>query len=231
MNTTRRRITRHPSKRKKVKVLIVDDHPVVREGLCRLINQEIDLKVCGEAEGVHQALEIIEALKPDIAIIDVSLKDTNGIELVKDIRVRYPQLAVLVLSMYDESLYAERALRAGARGYIMKQEVAENVLKAIRKVLDGEIYVSKKINAKMLQSIVDGKSKSTLSPIERLSDRELEVLRLIGQGQGTRQIAKTLCLSIKTIESYRANIKEKMRLKNATELVQHAVGWVQNPTT
>lgn len=212
---------------KKVKrsVLLVDDHPIVRQGLAQLINHEKDLCVCGMADDGHKALELIGTLSPDLVIVDISLKDSNGIELLKNIKIRHPRQAVLMLSMHDESLYAVRALRAGAAGYVMKQEATEKVITAIRQVLNGEIYLSARMEKKMMQQLVGGRVVRTGSPLEDLSDRELEVFNLIGQGQGTRQIAEALHLSIKTIESHRAHIKEKLNLKNATELVQHAIQW------
>ncbi len=209
------------------KVLIVDDHPILREGISQLINQEEDLTVCGSVEDAYQGLDAIEKLKPSVVIVDISLKGMNGIELIKNIKTRYVKLPILVLSMHDESLYAERVLRAGARGYIMKQEATGKVLIAIRKVLKGEIYVSEKIAARMLEKCVDGGSEKGTSPLDLLSDRELEVFQLIGKGCGTRQIAKELHLSIKTVETYREHIKQKMKLENATELVRHAVQWVE----
>jgi DNA-binding NarL/FixJ family response regulator len=213
------------AKKGKSRILLVDDHPIVRQGLAEMIDHEKDLAVCGTAEDLHQALEQINTLKPDLVVLDISLKGSNGIEVLKNIKVRYPKLLVLMLSMHDESLYAVRALRAGAAGYIMKQEATEKVLTAIRQVLRGEIYLSEKMEKKMMQQLVGGRTARTGSPLEDLSDRELEVFNLIGQGHGTRQIAEQLHLSIKTIESHRAHIKEKLNLKNATELVQHAIQW------
>ena len=213
------------SKLAKHRILLVDDHPIVRQGLAEMIDQERDLQVAGTAEDVHRALEALDKIKPDLVIADISLKGSNGIELLKNIKVRFPKTLVLVLSMHDESLYAVRALRAGAAGYIMKQEATEKVLTAIRRVLSGEIYLSEKMEKKMMHQLVGGRTARTGSPIEDLSDRELEVFGLIGQGHGTRQIAEELHLSIKTIESHRAHIKEKLNLRNATELVQHAIQW------
>src|SRR5687767_1435138 len=213
------------SRLKKNEIVIVDDHPIVRQGLAEMVNQEPDLAVSGTAEDVHRALEVVERHKPDLVIVDVSLKGSNGIELLKNIKIRFPRMLVLVLSMHDESLYAVRALRAGAAGYIMKQEATDRVLGAIRRVLTGEIYLSEKMERKMMHQLVGGRSARTGSPIEDLSDRELEVFGLIGQGHGTRQIAEELHLSIKTIESHRAHIKEKLNLRTATELVQHAIQW------
>lgn len=212
-------------KKDKARILLVDDHPIVRQGLAEMIDQEPDLMVCGTAEDVHKALDAVEKYRPDLVIADISLKGSNGIELLKNIKVRFPRTLVLVLSMHDESLYAVRALRAGAAGYIMKQEATEKVLTAIRQVVSGEIYLSEKMEKKMMHQLVGGRITRTGSPIEDLSDRELEVFGLIGQGHGTRQIAEELHLSIKTIESHRAHIKEKLNLKNATELVQHAIQW------
>ncbi len=212
----------------KSKILIVDDHPIVRQGLAELVNHENDLAVCGQAEDAHQALKAIKELRPSMAVVDISLRETSGIELIKDINVQYPKLPVLALSMHDESLYAERALRAGAKGYIMKAEATEKVITAIRKILNGEIYVSDKMAAKMVRKLVGGKAEISTSPVERLSDRELEVFHLIGKGYGTRQISERLHLSIKTIETYRAHIKKKLSLANAAELLQHAIQWVSS---
>jgi len=212
----------------KTKILIVDDHPIVRQGLAELINHEQDLTVCGQAEDALEALRIIKKMKPNMVIVDISLKETSGLELIKDLGVRYAHLPVLALSMHDESLYAERALRAGAKGYIMKAEATENVVTAIRKVLSGHMYVSDKMAAKMVRKLVGGKRETGASAIERLSDRELEVFSFIGQGCGTRQIAERLHLSVKTIETYRAHIKEKLNLADANELLQHAIQWVRH---
>src|SRR3984885_13394784 len=186
---------------KKKSVFVVDDHPIVRQGLTLLINQESDLAVCGEAEEMHAALTAIPAIKPDILIVDISLNGPDGLELLKNIRITMPHLPVLILSMHDESIYAERALRAGANGYIMKQEATEKVLVALRRILSGEIYVSGRIANSMLQHYVRGATPSERSSISELTDRELEVFRLIGDGYGTRQIAEVLHLSVKTVES------------------------------
>jgi DNA-binding NarL/FixJ family response regulator len=214
----------------KKKIIIVDDHPILRKGLSILINQEPDLTVCGEAEDARKALEMIESLLPDMVIVDISLPDTDGVELLKNIRIRYEDLPTLVVSMHDESLFAERALRAGARGYIMKQEAVENVLTGIRRVLAGEIFVSNRITTKMLEKFVNGDSGKTTSALDTLSDRELAVFNLIGQGLGTRQIADKLNLSIKTIESYRSHIKEKLKLASGMDLLKYAIQWTQNNT-
>lgn len=210
---------------KKKTVFVVDDHPIVRQGLTLLINQEADLAVCGEAEEMHSALPAIQSAHPDILIVDISLNGPDGLELLKNIRITSPRLPVLILSMHDESIYAERALRAGANGYIMKQEATEKVLVALRRILSGEIYVSDRIANSMLRHYVRGANPSEHSSIADLTDRELEVFRLIGEGHGTRQIAEALHLSVKTVESYQAHIKEKLSLRSARELVQHAVQW------
>jgi len=212
----------------KSKIIIVDDHPIVRQGLIGLINHEDDLDVCGQAEDAHQAMETINALRPDIVIVDISLKKTSGIELIKDIKAAYPNIAVLALSMYDESLYAERALRAGAKGYVMKREASEEVTKAIRKILSGEIYISERMAARMARKLVSTRPEVSASPIDCLSNRELEVFYLIGQGCGTRQISERLGVSVKTVETYRAHIKEKLNFANASELLQYAIRWVNS---
>lgn len=212
----------------KTKVLIVDDHPIIRQGLSELINQEPDLIVCGYAEDALEALGKIKESEPDMVIVDISLKETSGMDLTKDIKAQYPNLPVLALSMHDEALYAERMLRAGAKGYVMKAEATENVVTAIRKILSGQIYVSDKMAAKMVRKLVGGSPDVGASVIERLSDRELEVFRMIGQGFGTRQIAERLHLSIKTIETYREHIKEKLNLADASELLQYAIQWTHS---
>ena len=216
------------NRKPKAKVLLVDDHPILRTGLRRMIDQESDMQVCGEAEDGPKAFELCGTLTPDIAVIDISLKGSNGIELVKNLKARYPELPTLVLSMHDESLYAERALRAGSRGYIMKEEAIEQVLVAIRRALVGEIFLSEKMKSRMIQQMASGKGKVVSSPIEQLTDRELEVFRLIGEGHSTRQIAGQLHLSVRTVEAYRDYIKGKLNLKNSTELVQHAFHWVHH---
>lgn len=212
----------------RTKVFLVDDHPLVREWLTQLIQRESDLAVCGEAEDTQEALEKINETKPDIVIADISLKTTHGLELVKDLQVRFPSLPVLILSMHDESLYAERVLRAGAKGYITKQEATKKILPAIRQVLAGQIYISEKMASRMVHKMVLGRAEEQKTPIERLTDRELEVFQLIGCGQGTRRIASELHLGIKTVESYRARIKEKLKLDDGTQLLQQAIQWVHS---
>jgi DNA-binding NarL/FixJ family response regulator len=210
---------------KKSRVFVVDDHPIVRQGLALLINRESDLIVCGEAEDAQTAVQAVATVKPDIMVVDISLNGPDGLDLLKDIRTRYPELPVLILSMHDESIYAERALRAGAQGYIMKQEATEKVLVALRRILSQEIYVSERIANRMLQRYIGGSNAGRTSSIADLTDRELEVFRLIGEGHSTRQIAEELHISVKTVESYQAHIKEKLSLRSARELVQHAIQW------
>jgi DNA-binding NarL/FixJ family response regulator len=218
----------HESPSSKIRVFVVDDHPIVRQGLSQLINREADLMVCGEAEDARTALDAIAPSKPDILIVDVSLDGPDGIELLKTIRSMGSKMPVLMLSMHEESLYAERALRAGANGYIMKQEATDRVLIAIRQILGGEVYVSDRMAQKMMHQFIGRPGDAKRSTMDELTDRELEVFRLVGQGHGTRQIAEELHLSVKTVESYYAHIKDKLSLKNARELVQHAVQWVTN---
>lgn len=209
------------------RVVLVDDHPLVRERLAELINREADLEVAGEAEDRHQALELIESTRPQLAIVDLSLKSSLGLELIKDLQVRQPELPILVVSMQDEAVYAERCLRAGARGYITKQEASRHVMLAIRRVLEGGIHVSEAVAHQMLARSVGRQSrKDPASPIARLADRELQVFELIGKGHSTRQIGDLLGLDIKTIETYRARIKEKLGLRDAPELLQRAIAWV-----
>ena len=210
----------------RVRILIVDDHPIVRRGLVAMLSQEPDMEVVAEAENFNMALDALKQHPLDIAIIDLTLEGIGGLELVKQVRITNPELSMLVLSMHDESLYAERVLRAGARGYIMKQEGTDRLVTAIRTILRGEIYVSERMAARMLGTIVGGRSSDSRMPLDRLSDRELEVFELLGKGLGTRQVAERLCVSIKTIESHREHIKLKLQLKNATELIQHATQWV-----
>jgi DNA-binding NarL/FixJ family response regulator len=208
---------------KKKTVFIVDDHPLLRQGLALMINREQDLTVCGEAEEAHTAMKEIAAKKPDILIADISLNGPDGLDLLKNVRGSYPNLPVLILSMHDESIYAERALRARANGYIMKQEATEKVLVAVRRILDGDIYLSDRMANKLLHQYISGASADMNSRLSSLSDRELEVFRLIGEGRSTRQIAEKLHLSIKTVETYQAHIKDKLSLHSGRELVQHAI--------
>ncbi|MBV9009329.1 MAG: response regulator transcription factor [Verrucomicrobia bacterium] len=205
------------------RVFIVDDHPLVREWLTNLINQQTGLAVAGEADNPAAALEAIAATKPDIAVIDLSLGNRSGLELIKDLAVRHPSLATVVLSMHEEALYAERALRAGARGYVMKSETSKSIVTCIRRVLSDEIYVSEAVATKLATKYLQRQKQAAVSPVELLSDRELEVFRLLGQGRGTSEIAETLHLSPKTVQAYCARVKEKLGVNTFGELVREAV--------
>lgn len=206
----------------------MDDHPLLREGLAQLLHEEADLLVCGQAADARQAIETLEQCNPDVAVIDLMLKGADGIELLKNMRALRPKLPILVLSMHEETLYGERVLRAGARGYLMKREASAKVLIALRRILNDEIYLSDALSNSLLHKLVDGNNpKHCQSPIDTLTDRELEIFQLIGRGRGTRDIAQDLHISIKTIESHRAHIKEKLSLKTAMELIQHSIQWVQ----
>ncbi len=215
-------------KGRKKKVYLVDDHPIVRQGLLKLIEQEEGLEVCGEAGCVPDALAGIRATNPDVVLVDISLEDSNGLELIKTIDDLGLQIPTLVLSMHDESLYAEHALRAGASGYVMKQAASNTLIQAIEKVLDGEIYVSKTMASQMLKMAFRNGGEETRTGTETLSLRELEVFELIGRGNSTREIAEQLHLSVKTIETYRSHIKDKLHLRSGTELMQRAIHWVEN---
>jgi DNA-binding NarL/FixJ family response regulator len=211
--------------RSRRRVLIVDDHPIVRQGLRRLIDQESDLLVCGEADNARDAKIAIRELNPDAVIVDISLKQGDGIEIVKDARAHYPQLAILVLSMHDETIYAERLLAAGANGYIMKQAASDQFLIALRRVLGGSIYVSEAVGSSMIQKFAAGGTYVSANPIDQLSNRELQILQMIGRGLSTREAAVALNLSIKTVESHRQRIKRKLSLATGSQLVQYAVNW------
>ncbi len=207
----------------RLRILIIDDHPIARQGLRLLIDGAEDMSVCGEAADADSALDALASLTPDLAIVDLSLRGKSGLELIKDIRNRHRDLPMLVLSMHDENMYAERALRAGARGYIMKQEATDKILLAIRKVMAGEIYVSEAMTSRALRRLAAAADRSRRSSLELLSDRELEVFQLIGQGKSTREIARLLHLSIKTIDAYRGHIKNKLNLSGRNEVVRFAI--------
>ncbi|HPR04382.1 MAG TPA: response regulator transcription factor [Deltaproteobacteria bacterium] len=208
-------------------VLIVEDHEIFRLGIRELINHEPDLAVCGEADDVESARTLIRKLRPDLVIIDITLKKSNGMDLIKEISAHYKSMKTLVLSMHDELLYAERSLQAGAQGYIMKQETSRSIVKAIRHILAGNIYVSQEIMDNLLERVRTGQDSLEKPPVDNLSDRELEVLGMIGQGKSTGDIAANMNLSVSTISTYRERIKEKLNLKNAAELVRYAVHWVE----
>ncbi|HKB91362.1 MAG TPA: response regulator transcription factor [Opitutaceae bacterium] len=209
----------------KTRIFIVDDHPVTRQGVAALINQEPQLEVCGQVDSAPAAMDQVPKAAPQLAIIDITLKDTSGIELLKNLRALLPDLLVLVMSMHDESLYAERALRAGANGYIMKQEASEKILTAINCILGGGLYLSEKMKDKLVHHMLGNKTGEVRSLIDSLSDRELEVFQLIGNGYGSSQIAEKLNLSTKTIDSYRENIKVKLNMDKGSDMVRYAIQW------
>ena len=209
----------------KARIFIVDDHPLVREWLTALIQKNPDLTVCGEAEDAAKALKAISEDPPDLAIIDLSLGSSSGIELIQSIRSSFPNVAMIVLSMHDEQVYAERCIRAGARGYIMKRETAKNVIQAIHEVLGGNLYLSKRMTALLVQKVVSTDSPNGVPPIAQLSDRELEVFKLLGQGHEVNEVAKMLDVNFKTVHTYCARIKEKMKVGTTAELLQEARRW------
>ncbi len=215
----------------KKRILIVDDHPLMRKGLALTLEAEADLEVCGQAASAEEALSMLDTVQPDLAIVDISLPGMSGLELIKHLHTWKPDLPVLVISRHDEALYAERAIRAGARGYVMKIEAVDVIVKAVRRVLAGGLYVSEEISERLLLSMTGHRRTEARTPVELLSDRELEVFELTGRGLTTREIAERLHLSVKTIESYRARIKTKLGLRSAAELMQHAVQWVENERT
>lgn len=222
-----KKIVEHEGKEKR-EVLIIDDHPLLREGLANWINEQPDLHICGSVEDGGMALKILAEKPADIVIVDLCLKGTSGIEVIKLLKQQHSSIPVLVLSMYDEPFYTERALRAGARGYISKRESPEKVLTAIRQVLGGYIYLSDNMETQMLNPLLMGKSQATDSLVDRLSDRELEVFQLLGRGHETREMADKLKISSKTVQVYREHIKEKLNLENSTQLIQQAALWVQS---
>jgi DNA-binding NarL/FixJ family response regulator len=217
--------TKKKADQEKIKVFLVDDHPIVRDGLKTLIERRENYEVCGEAENAKGALRGVQESDPDVVITDITLKESDGLELTKDLKARHPDLPVIVLSIHEESTYAERALRAGAQGYLMKEVASENVMEALETVLQGELYISDTMSKRFLHKMVGDRTKEIQSPVESLSDRELEIFKLIGQGFKASQIAERLHLSVKTVETYRARIKEKLDLADAGELLQFAIKW------
>jgi DNA-binding NarL/FixJ family response regulator len=213
---------------KKTRVLVVDDHPMTRAGLIHVINHQPDLIVCGEAESAAQALDILDSSRPDLLLIDITLPGKSGLELIKDVKAMHPELLMLVVSMHDESLYADRVLRAGARGYITKHEGGEKLMEAIRHVLSGKIYVSESMSAHILEIFSGGQTRLDRSSIEKLSDREFEVFESLGEGLSSQQIAKKLHLSAKTVDAHRANIKTKLSIKTTAELISYAARWTSH---
>jgi DNA-binding NarL/FixJ family response regulator len=222
--------TAKPVAAPKTRILLVDDHPIVRQGISLLIAQQPDMVVCGESDSVAGALRLIDQTHPDVIIVDLTLKESMGLDLIKDVRSRYPGVLVLVYSMRDESFYAERVLRAGGRGYITKEEGGKAVIEGIRKILQGQIFLSERMASKMIGLLVGSDDRAATPSVKSLTDRELEIFELIGQGMPTRTIASQLHLSPKTVESYREHIKHKLKLDNAAQLLKHAIEWVQNPT-
>lgn len=208
------------------RIVIVDDHPLVRERLNELMSREPDLVVCGEAENRNQALAVVAATQPDLAIVDLTLKGSHGMDVIKDLQAGYPEVRILVVSMQEESLYAERVIRAGARGYITKQEATRNIMGAVRKVLAGEVYLSEQMSGQLIARMVGRPRSGGVLSVSTLADRELQVFEMVGRGLGTRQIAEQLHLDVKTIETYRSRIKEKLQFKDAAELLQRAIAWV-----
>jgi DNA-binding NarL/FixJ family response regulator len=213
---------------KKTRVLIVDDHPMTRAGLVHVINHQPDLTVCGEAESAARALDILDSSRPDLLLIDITLPGKSGLELIKDVKAMRPELLMLVISMHDESLYADRVLRAGARGYITKHEGGEKLMEAIRHVLRGKIYVSESMSAHILEIFSGGQTGLDRSSIEKLSDREFEVFEALGEGLSSQRIAKKLHLSAKTVDAHRANIKTKLNIKTTAELIAYAARWTSH---
>ena len=211
----------------KKRIYIVDDHPLMRKGMAMTLENSVEYTVCGQSESAEEALSEIPSLKPDACVVDISLPGMNGIELVKNLLAQIPDMKILVVSRHDEELYAERAIRAGAKGYLMKLEAGEVLVSAVRQVMNGGIYLSDKIGSQMIMKIASGQSAGD-NPLEILSDRELEVFELTGKGETTKEIAQRLHVSVKTIDTYRARIKEKMHLKTANELMRRAVQWVEN---
>lgn len=220
--------SRTPQSHETVKrVVLVDDHPIMRHGLAQLIRMENGLDVCGEAGSAREGLDLVSKLKPDLAVIDLTLPDKNGLELVKDIRAMHPATACLVLSMHDESLYGERSLRAGARGYVMKEEAADHLITAIHKIMSGGLYVSETLNARMLEQMT-APTRAKAAGIDSLTDRELEILELIGKGVATKNIAAQLSISARTVEAHRAHVKEKLGITDGAALVRYAVQWMES---
>jgi DNA-binding NarL/FixJ family response regulator len=210
---------------KRARILLVDDHPLVRERLAEVINREPDLIVTGEAEDRQEAIDAILAKPPDLVIVDLTLKNSDGLELIKDIRARWPKMRMLVVSMHDESLYAERVIRAGAMGYITKQEATRKILQAIRRVLSGDLYLNERIAGRIISRLTTRADSVATTPAELLADREFQVFELTGCGLNTHEIASRLCIAVKTVETYRARIKEKLRLRDSSELLQLAITW------
>ncbi|HOF69704.1 MAG TPA: response regulator transcription factor [Verrucomicrobiota bacterium] len=222
----RKSSTARPAARR-ARILLVDDHPLVRERLAEIINQEPDLMVCGEAQDRAGALAAMAAHRPELAIIDLALKDSDGLELIKDIRLHWPNVLMLVVSMYEESLYAERVIRAGARGYVTKQEATRDILSAIRRVLSGRVYLNENVSARIIDRLADRSVPGAATPAEMLADRELQMFELLGRGLAVKEIARRLRIATKTVDTYRRRIREKLNLQTSSQLLQHAISWTR----
>lgn len=222
----RKSSTARPAARR-ARILLVDDHPLVRERMAEIINQEPDLMVCGEAQDRAGALAAMAAHRPELAIIDLALKDSDGLELIKDIRLHWPNVLMLVVSMYEESLYAERVIRAGARGYVTKQEATRDILSAIRRVLSGRVYLNENVSARIIDRLADRSVPGAATPAEMLADRELQVFELLGRGLVVKEIARRLRIATKTVDTYRRRIREKLNLQTSSQLLQHAISWTR----
>ena len=222
----RKSSTARPAARR-ARILLVDDHPLVRERMAEIINQEPDLMVCGEAQDRAGALAAMAAHRPELAIIDLALKDSDGLELIKDIRLHWPNVLMLVVSMYEESLYAERVIRAGARGYVTKQEATRDILSAIRRVLSGRVYLNENVSARIIDRLADRSVPGAATPAEMLADRELQVFELLGRGLAVKEIARRLRIATKTVDTYRRRIREKRNLQTSSQLLQHAISWTR----
>ena len=222
----RKSSTARPAARR-ARILLVDDHPLVRERMAEIINQEPDLMVCGEAQDRAGALAAMAAHRPELAIIDLALKDSDGLELIKDIRLHWPNVLMLVVSMYEESLYAERVIRAGARGYVTKQEATRDILSAIRRVLSGRVYLNENVSARIIDRLADRSVPGAATPAEMLADRELQVFELLGRGLAVNEIARRLRIATKTVDTYRRRIREKLNLQTSSQLLQHAISWTR----
>lgn len=222
----RKSSTARPAARR-ARILLVDDHPLVRERMAEIINQEPDLMVCGEAQDRAGALAAMAAHRPELAIIDLALKDSDGLELIKDIRLHWPNVLMLVVSMYEESLYAERVIRAGARGYVTKQEATRDILSAIRRVLSGRVYLNENVSARIIDRLADRSVPGAATPAEMLADRELQMFELLGRGLAVKEIARRLRIATKTVDTYRRRIREKLNLQTSSQLLQHAISWTR----
>jgi DNA-binding NarL/FixJ family response regulator len=220
-----------PHSTRKARILVADDHPLFREGLVQLVDRERDIACCGQTNTVAATQQAVTTLMPDLLVLDLRLKDSDGLELIKGLKARFPELRILVLSQHDETLYAERALRAGAKGYLMKEEATREVLNAIRTTLQGELYLSRRMTVRALHKLLDNPPQARGNYLERLTDRELQVFQMLGAGKATADIAAELHLSSKTVETHRENIKHKLGLHNAADLLCHAVNWVQGRST